>query len=146
MFRVGPTRYGLDIETVDEILIPPAITRVPRGPGGMLGLAQVRDRVLPVFDLHWKFSVDRTTVGAASRMIVVEIDGEPVALLVDNVDEVAMVEPAAFQDVRPPGDPGDLSYLAGVVRWGDDLVLWVDPQRLVPRAVALAGKRARATA
>lgn len=132
LFRVGNTHYCLDIDAVDEILPLLAITPVAGAQDGVLGLADVRKRVVPVFDLHWKFGVPRPADERDSRLILVDAAQGPVALLVDAVEEVLTVQREDFQQVAPPGDRRGLGYLNGVVRRADSLVVWVDHRRLVP--------------
>lgn len=132
LFRVGQTRYALDIEVVDEILPVLPVTPVAGAPGGILGVADVRKRVIPVFDLHWKFGLSRPADDQESRLILVDPAGNPVAFLVDAVEEVATVRPEEFQQVLPPGRRDGMGYLSGVLRRESGLVLWVDPERLAP--------------
>lgn len=138
VFRVGPTRYGLDIDAVEEILAAQPVTPLAGAPGGVLGLIDVRTRVVPVFDLHWKFAVPRNESERSARMILVDTDDGLVALLVDGVDEVVTLPRDAFQRVSAPGNVSGLSYLSGVVRHDDELVLWVDHRPLVPSGIARA--------
>lgn len=132
LFRVGNTHYCLDIDVVDEILPLLAITPVAGAQDGVLGLADVRKRVVPVFDLHWKFGVPRPADERDSRLILVDAAQGPVALLVDAVEEVLTVQREDFQQIAPPGDRRGLGYLNGVVRRDDGLVVWVDHRGLVP--------------
>lgn len=141
IFRVGETHYGIDIAEVAEILAPLLVTQVAEAPAGVLGLVDVRKRIVPVFDLHWKFGVPRDPT-APSRMIMVEHTVGPVALLVDSVEEVATIDPEAYQPVTAPGDSRAMSYLRGCVRRNDQLVLWVDHNFLIPSGVASAATEA----
>lgn len=143
IFRVGETNYGLDIDTVSEILGLLPITAVAGAPNGILGMAEVRKRVVPVFDLHWKFGLPKPVADKETRMILVEVAEGPVALLVDGVHEVVTVPREAYQPVHTPGSTDGLGYLSGVVRLETGLVLWVDHKRLVPSGVVKrANKRA----
>ena len=141
IFRVGETHYGIDIAEVAEILAPLPVTQVAEAPAGVLGLVDVRKRIVPVFDLHWKFGVPRDPA-APSRMIMVEHTDGPVALLVDTVEEVATIDPEAYQPVTAPGDSRAMAYLRGCVRRNDQLVLWVDHTFLIPESVASAASHA----
>ena len=141
IFKVGGTDYGVDIAVVAEILAPVPVTPIAKAPGGVLGLINVRKRVIPVFDLHWKFDVERDEA-APSRMIVVEHFEGPVALLVDSVQEVATLVREDYQPVHKLGDSSGTTYLLGCVRRGDRLVLWVDHNLLVPNGVAPAASEA----
>ena len=119
LFRVGETHYGLDIESVDEILPILPVTAAPGAPGGVLGFADVRKHVVPESNPEARFIL----VGSAEG---------PVALLVDAVEEVVTVSREDFQPVAAPGKTSELAYLNGVLRRGDRLTLWVDHRRLVP--------------
>lgn len=132
LFRVGETHYGFDIEVVDEILPVLNITLTPGAPAGVLGLADVRKEVVPVFDLHWKFGVPRAANNPDERLILVETDSGAVAMLVDAVEEVVTVGRDAFHSVATPGRTIDIGYLSGVLRHNDRLTLWIDHNRLVP--------------
>ena len=135
IFRVGETYYGVDIEAVEEILTLLPITVTPGAPAGVLGLADVRKRVVPVYDLHARFGVPRPADDGETRLILVNVDGASVAMLVDEVDEVLNVTREDFQSVSTPGSTAAVGYLSGVVRTESKLMLWVDHARLVPQAV-----------
>lgn len=136
VFRVGETHYAFDIEAVDEILPLLPVTPAPGAPAGILGLADVRKRVVPVFDLHWKFNVAAAAERDSRLVLVGTVQGQ-VAMLVDAVEEVATVSRADFEQVSMPGN-GDTGYLSGVVRRGERLVLWLDPEALAPKSFAVA--------
>jgi purine-binding chemotaxis protein CheW len=135
VFRVGETHYGFDIEAVNEILPVLPVTSTPGRPAGVLGLADVRKRVVPVFDLHWKFGVPSPEANPDARLVLVEVDGSPVAMLVDAVEEVLTVSREDFQSFSTPGDSAGMDYLRGVVRRDRSLTLWVDHTRLAPASL-----------
>lgn len=135
LFRVGETDYALDIDAVDEILPVLPITALAEAAPGVLGIVDVRNRVIPVFDLHAKLGSTRSADESKRRLVLVEGNDGPVAFLVDAVEEVLTVPREAYQHVDPPGDRRGLGYLNGVVRNGDRLVLWVDHRRLAPEGV-----------
>jgi purine-binding chemotaxis protein CheW len=85
--RVGAEEYALPIRFVPEVAERGDITPVPGAPSPVLGVRNLRGRVLPVFDLA-------TAVGAAGerdaqRLVVAEAGGLRCALAVDAVLEVA---------------------------------------------------------
>jgi purine-binding chemotaxis protein CheW len=141
VFRVGKACYGLDIAIVEEILAEGDVTTVPDAPAGVLGVARVRNNVVSVFDLFWKFGADEPTMGQETCLIMVHHRDGTVALRVGVVEEVVSLPGDAYQNVRAPGQPSSLSYLRGVAQWGDELVLWIDPEPIIP---ALAATLARA--
>ena len=138
VFRVGETHYGFDIDAVNEILPVLPITPAPGAPAGVLGLADVRKKVVPVFDLHWKFNAVASGAAREARLVLVQGEDGPIAMLVDEVEEVLNVSRDEFQQVATPGSTAGLSYLNGVLRRNDRLVLWVEHTRLVPVGLSAA--------
>jgi purine-binding chemotaxis protein CheW len=136
VFRVGGTHYGIDIESVDEILPVLPITATPGVVPGVLGLADVRKQVVPVFDLHVRFGVPAPESSGDTRLVLVETSAGSVAMLVDCVEEVLTVRREEFQSVATPGSAKATGYLQGVVRKDDKLILWVDHEGLVPAGIA----------
>jgi purine-binding chemotaxis protein CheW len=137
IFSVGDEYYGVDIAAVHEITPCESVTPVPEAPPGLLGIATFRGTQVPVFDLFWKFGVE---VGPSTdaNLVVVDYDGSPVALRAGEVHEVAALPRDAYQPLSIPGGTGRLTQFEAVAEWHDQLVLWLDPRRLVPAAVAEA--------
>lgn len=122
IFRAGGCRHALPIEAVREILMPGSLTPAPGAPPGVLGLMQVRGAALPVIDLARRLELGRAEPTPDRRLVVVVAGGETAALLVDDVDEVVMVQPADFELVHLPGGSNHL-----VLKRHDSLVGWLDP-------------------
>lgn len=132
VFRVGDTYYAVAIEAVREIVEPGPMTVVPGAPETVRGLATVRGSAIPVVDLARQFGAEAGTV-ATARVVVVLVEGEPVGLLVSDVEEVAMVDRRDLVPFNVPGHDG--AAFRGVIQRGEQLVLWADPEELVPRGV-----------
>jgi purine-binding chemotaxis protein CheW len=136
VFRVGPTRYGVDVGEVDTIVIAQPVTPLAGAPAGVIGVVDVRKRVVPVFDLHWKFGVPQPEDWRSLRMVLVHHESGPVALLVGPVDEVATFARDAFQEVVPPGDRSGIAYVKGVAQREKDIVVWIDHRLVIPAGIA----------
>lgn len=91
-FRSDGTLYAVPAEDVSEIIRVPPVARVPQGPRGLLGVANLRGVVLPLASLRGLLGKEEIAVTAASRAIVLR-GAVPVALAVDAV--VALVSVAA---------------------------------------------------
>lgn len=98
-FRSDGTLYALPADDVSEIIRVPPVARVPQGPRGLLGVANLRGAVVPLASLRGLLGKDEIAVTAASRAIVLQ-GGALVALAVDAV--VALVSVAADRvETRP---------------------------------------------
>jgi purine-binding chemotaxis protein CheW len=84
LFRLDEQRYAIDAENVVEVIRRPLITRVPHGPAGLAGIANLRGVALPVVDLNSLLTGKPTAHGANGRVIVYD-RGNRVGLIVDEV-------------------------------------------------------------
>jgi purine-binding chemotaxis protein CheW len=88
-FAVGGEGFAADIRSIREVVRTPEITRFPCPNENVIGVANVRGRILPVADAGR--CLDLGVVADGSRMLVVERQGEVFGLLVDSVDGVISI-------------------------------------------------------
>ncbi len=85
---VGETMFGLAIDRVHDVFIPAGVTPVPMAPPEIVGLLNLRGRVVTALCLRRRLSMAERT-GEGSRMAIgLEQGGETFALIVDGVGEV----------------------------------------------------------
>jgi len=96
-FTVENQEYAFHLLDVEEIVrIPETISRVPRSDNHVLGLIDLRDRLLPLVSLRRMFAMTETPIEEDNRILVVNLkrlDGrrDSVGLVVDDVKEVLRV-------------------------------------------------------
>lgn len=84
-FRVANERFALPARAVREVVRPSRVTRVPHAPESLIGLVNLRGKVLPVVAAGALLGHEVTSGG---RVVVLE-RAHPVGLLVDEVSAVA---------------------------------------------------------
>ena len=75
----------------------PKFTRLPNTPSFIEGVFNLRDKVIPVFDLLKKFGVDQSDRSIDSRLLILELDSMMVGIIVDNVSEVIKIDEQSIQ-------------------------------------------------
>jgi purine-binding chemotaxis protein CheW len=129
---VGDESYGIPVQRVREIIRVPPITRVPNGPAFLEGVINLRGQVIPVMDLRKHLGIPFGDETRRSRVVVSELGRHTVGLMVDGVSQVVMV---ATTEIEPPpalvAGAAD-GQVCGVARLGDRLVLFLDPDRVLP--------------
>jgi purine-binding chemotaxis protein CheW len=110
-FFIGDRPFGVDILKVLEINKNRTITPVPRAPESVVGVMNLRGRIVTVIDLAGKLGLSGNDLGrdtgdesaedsgARGRTIIVRSREEHIGLRVDRVGDVVPVRPA---DVAPP--------------------------------------------
>ena len=125
-FKIGKEDYGIEILKVQEILKLPKITSLPKSIDYIMGVIDLRGKVLPVIALSRRFEIEESDINRSRKAIVVNIKGKEVALAIDSVSSVARVE---TKDIEPPppivkGISG--RYIVGIAKVGDDFIVILD--------------------
>jgi purine-binding chemotaxis protein CheW len=91
-FAVEGQEYALPIDQVQEIVQAPAsISHVPNAGNRVLGVIDLRGRLLPVVSMRRVFGLAVTPLEAQNRIVVVSLDGGVVGVVMDTVREVLRV-------------------------------------------------------
>ncbi|WP_028050743.1 chemotaxis protein CheW [Cellulomonas sp. URHD0024] len=130
-FTLDGSLYGIDVVRVQEALRAQSRTRVPLAPATVAGLVNLRGQVVLTIDL-------RTCLGLESRpdvtepmMVVVQVAGEVVSLLVDNIGDVIDVGPDSFETPPDTLDPTVRPLIRGAHKLDSGLLLVLDVDRAV---------------
>ena len=103
LFEIHKELYALPADQVLSVENPTSLIRLPREYQPLVGLAEINQRRVPVFDLRLWEMLENTHPGEAGRLILVESKGRAAGLLVDAVRELT-TSPAP--DGYPlPSDP-----------------------------------------
>lgn len=98
-FFIGKHLFGVDILKVLEINKNQTITTVPRSEESIVGVMNLRGRIVTVIDLAEKLGLSGALRGKQSRTIIVHSREEYIGLMVDQVGDVVPVRPT---NVAPP--------------------------------------------
>ena len=130
-FRLGEEEYGVDIMTVQEIILLGCITQVPEVPDHVLGVINLRGNVIPILNLRRRFGMPDQEPEDETRIVVMNLNGRTVGVVVDGVSEVLRL---SLDDISPP--PQSLSgvgkeYINGLAHNGERLLILLNMARLL---------------
>lgn len=131
VFRLGQELYGVNIHQVREIIPRQAITRVPRTQPCVLGVTNLRGRIIPVLDLRRRLNLQASAEPGQEKIAVAEIDGQTVGMLVDGVSEVLQVESSAVEPSPATARGVDTQYITGVAKIAERLVILLDLRKVL---------------
>lgn len=143
VFRLADEEYALSVKNVSSIIAYQEATPVPRAPKGVLGVVNLRGRIIPVVDLLQRFRGVSFEPGPSSRIVVAEGAVGPVGIAVDSANEVTEIDPETIKPV-PDGvlTPDTGKAFLGVAEREGSLLILLELDEAVPRseyAGALAG-------
>lgn len=129
VFRVGDGEYAIPADAVLHMESFQGATPVPGAPAHVLGIVQVRGRVIPVVDLRRRFGLGPRDRELSDRVIVVEHEGRQVGLLADAAREVVRLDDSAFSP--PPDVDGQRTLVSGVAQLEGRFLLRIALERLL---------------
>lgn len=122
-FDLGSETYGVDIQSVAEVVTMEETTGLPDAPPHLVGVMDLRGTTTAIVDPKTVFGLEGEHGG---RVIVFDDaafdDGRPVGWVVDEVSQVVQVDPETVEEA-----PVDEDAIRGVVRRSEEFVIWVDP-------------------
>jgi purine-binding chemotaxis protein CheW len=128
---IGDQLLGLPIGRVHDVFIATRITPVPRAPGEIVGLLNLRGRVVTAICLRKRLGRPPDLSNHCNEkceLVAVGIDiaGEAYALIVDAVGEVMRLDQSTFEPVPVHIDQGWAALAAGIHRLDDRLLVVLD--------------------
>jgi purine-binding chemotaxis protein CheW len=115
VLRLGGSRYAVDMSDVAEVAALPRVTRVPRTPAWLLGVANWRGRLLPVLDLRPLFATPTVPLPSSARLVVVSRNDLLVGVVAEAVPGVHDADLAAAAPAPPTLPPDAAALVTGQV-------------------------------
>jgi purine-binding chemotaxis protein CheW len=103
ILRVAGLRCAIAADCIGELILMPALTRLPGQPAILDGFMNLRGAAVPVASLHRLFELWAPEPHVHSPLVTIKTSGGLLALRADSLEEVAAVDSAAML----PCDAGD---------------------------------------
>ncbi|TZF88409.1 chemotaxis protein CheW [Cognatilysobacter lacus] len=120
---VGRDSYAFELLRVQEVVRVAPVVAMRGAAHSVLGVMNLRGRIVPVFDLGLWLDVGGVTVDERARVVVVERDDELIGVLVTCVEDVVSLE---REHVEPPLQGTDPGPTLGVARVTDAPTVLLD--------------------
>ncbi len=135
-FFLADEQYGLEITKVREILGVLDITPVPQTSDFVLGVINLRGKVIPVMDLRLRFGQEYRDPDERTCIIVVEVTdsiGQIIlmSVVVDQVNEVINVGGEDIDSSPSFSTELDTSFIMGMAKTQGGVRILLDVNRIV---------------
>jgi purine-binding chemotaxis protein CheW len=130
VFRLGSEEYGIRIEQVKEVTITPEITRMPKTPDFIKGVANIRGDIIAIMDLEERFGImpEERDIDKSTYTLAIEAKDYIIGLIVRDMPQsltlpVSKIDktPAFIQDLNINDN-----YIEGIGKIGDRLIIVLD--------------------
>ena len=117
-FRFGEETYAFASTSVREVFSPKGITPLPCTPAFLLGIVNVRGRILPVIDIKTLFGLPSPPRQPLSKVIIIHAEGMEVGLCADTINGVRVVSTLAVYPPLPTLAESQSRYIYGITNDG----------------------------
>ena len=139
---VADEMFGLPISRVHDVFIATNLTDVPLSPREIIGLLNLRGRVVTALCLRRRLGLPDREENARNMAVGLEHGGEAYGLLVDSVGEVMKLGPETHEPNPAHMDPRWTGLARGVHRLDGRLLIILD----VDAVLTFEAERASAAA
>ncbi len=133
-FALGEEKFAISVEHVQEVVEFGQVTKVPNAPQYMLGIINLRGRVLPLLDTRMKLGLSATELTQKSRVMVLEILQEDKSVAIGALVDIAKeVVELTSQDIQAAPEFENLKTSApitGIVNDHGDITMIMDIARV----------------
>ena len=137
-FALGQEEYGVEILKIQEIKGFSAITPLPNAPAYVKGVLNLRGTIVPIVDLRKKFGMPEEAYTTFTVIVVVRVQGQVMGFIVDAVSDVLTVTGADIQPTPDLQGQVDTSFLTGLAKAGEKLVILLDIDKVLTTAERVA--------
>lgn len=129
-FRVGRQELALDILQVERILRYTEPSPLPRAPAFLEGVMPYGEGAVPVLDLRKRFELE-ASVREETRLMVLELDSQRVAVVVDEVREVMRVDTTTITAPGPVVSGLAAAYISGIITRPGRTIIILNARKLL---------------
>ena len=134
-FTLGKEVFAAAILTIKEILRYSVITDVPMTHPCLMGMFNLRGRVVPIVDLALRLGRDPTDIGRRTCIVIAEVatnnGSVEIGIVVDAVRAVVDIPNSAVEPPPPFGIRLHADYMLGVTRLSDLFVVLLDLSKVL---------------
>lgn len=131
MFKVGSESFGVEIGLVKEIIPYQEVTPVPDSYDFVEGIISLRGKIVTVIDMRKRLRAPAAVKEKSTRIIILELDARLMGIIVDSASEILRVPAEAIGPPPELVNEAGASYITGVARLDDRLVVMLDLRRVL---------------
>jgi purine-binding chemotaxis protein CheW len=131
IFAVGDVEYAVSAKEVLYMDAFTGATRVPATQPWVIGLVQVRGRVVTAIDLGMRFGVGTVAPVLGARVIVVEHVGRQIGLVVENARHVLTIDDEQIREAPELLERAAKKFVRKVAVLEERLVMLLDVERVI---------------
>lgn len=138
VFKLGAEEYGIKIDQVKEVTVTPSVTRMPRTPDFIKGVANIRGDIIAIMNLEERFGIRSVPLANdvnphITYTLVIEAKEYSIGVIVREVPQslnLSMTKidktPSFLQDINIHEN-----YIEGIAKVNNRLIIVLDMYKIL---------------
>lgn len=127
IFKLKDELFAVETAKVQSITDVMEITKVPKAPMHIKGLINLRGNILSLLDINLLLNIEKEE-DVQRNVIIIDIEEEEIAILVDEVEEVLEIDEKIIQKFE---NEQEKEHVKGIVNLKNRIVTLVDLNKLL---------------
>jgi len=127
----GGQLFGMRLDRVRDVFVPRGLSRVPLAPPEIVGLLNLRGRIVTAIDLRRRLGLPPREDGGTPIAVGIEERGELYGLIVDRVGDVLRLKRSSYEANPVNLDRRWATVCAGVHRLEHGLMVVLDVDKVL---------------
>jgi purine-binding chemotaxis protein CheW len=137
-FFVDGLYFGIDVNTVQEVMHPLEKTSVPLASTSVVGLINLRGQIVTAIDLRRRLGLAERPEGAEVMYVVIRTDDGALSLVVDEIGDIIEVDAATYEQIPDTLQGAARELIGGVHKLDERLLLILEPHKTAATELALS--------
>lgn len=129
--RIGEQLFGIPVVRVRDVLKPQKITKIPLAGPEIIGLMNLRGRIVAVIDMRKRLKIESKQESFKKMFVVVESENEFYGLQIDEVGDTKTMPISSFESNPENMISSWKSISRGLFKLDNELMLVLDVGNIV---------------
>ena len=134
-FNLMEEYYGVSVKWILQIIAIPDITKIPKTPPFVMGVINLRGKIIPVIDLRLKFGLPTQEYNERTSIVIIKVQGENaevyIGIIVDKVNEVLDIHMKEIEKTPAFGVDFDAQYILGMAKVKNKVVTLLNIDKIL---------------
>lgn len=130
-FFIDGQLFAIPSSEVVEIIRMQPITFIPKIPPFIIGVINLRGKIVPLVDVRLKFNKEKREYDDHTSIIVAEVNDLSVGLIVDSVNDVTNIAKNQISDTPRLSKDTTNSFVKGIATLNENAVMILDIERIL---------------
>lgn len=131
VFKLNNEEYAIEINSVEGILKYEEITNIPQTDEFILGVINLRGKVIPIYNVKRKFYGESSSITDDTRIIIIHNSDILIGIIVDSVLEVLKIPEENIELTDSIFSEESNKTITGIGKVEDRLLMIIDIKSLL---------------